>query len=66
MSTRMKVACYAALFGVWGVFAYLRLTPVEGFIGAVSAAIVALGALHAKGDDAPPPPPSVEPPKDAP
>lgn len=56
MSTRLKVACYAALFGVWGLFAYLGLTPVQGFISAVSAAIVALGALHAVSSAAPAPP----------
>lgn len=69
MNIYTKLLCYAALMGVWGVFAYLKLTPVEGFISAVTAAIAALGAIHA-GDvssrTAPPAPPPAAPPKDAP
>ncbi len=64
MSITLKVLCYAALMGVWGLFAYLKMTPVEGFIGAVTAAMAALGAIHA-GVPAPSVPPSA-PTKDAP
>jgi hypothetical protein len=56
MSIPLKVLCYAALMGIWGLFAYLRLTPVEGFIGAVTAALAALGAIHSGAPAAPPVP----------
>lgn len=59
MNIYLKVACYAGLMGVWGVFAFFGKTPVDGFISAVGAALAALGTIHAmsgkKSDDATPP-----------
>ncbi|MFL9904694.1 hypothetical protein PQR71_42315 [Paraburkholderia fungorum] len=49
MSIYTKIACYAALMGVWGIFAFFGRTPVDGFIAAVTGALAALGAIHAVG-----------------
>jgi len=49
MNTYVKIACYAALMGVWGLFAFFGKTPVDGFIAAVTGALAALGAIHAIG-----------------
>ncbi len=49
MNTYVKIACYAALMGVWGLFAVFGKTPVDGFIAAVTGALAALGAIHALG-----------------
>lgn len=47
MSIYLKVACYAALMGVWGFFAFCGKTEVNGFIEAIGAALSALGTIHA-------------------
>lgn len=47
MNIYLKVGSYAALMGVWGVFAFFGKTPVDGFIAAVTGALAALGAIHA-------------------
>jgi hypothetical protein len=49
MNTYVKIACYAALMGMWGLFAFFGKTPVDGFIAAVTGALAALGAIHAIG-----------------
>jgi len=59
MNTRMKVVCYGALLALWGLFAWMGKTPVEGFIAAISAALTALGVVHvaaAKTQATPPDP----------
>jgi hypothetical protein len=60
MNTYIKIACYAALMGVWGLFAFVGKTPVDGFIAAVTGALAALGTIHALGSksDKPTPPQS--------
>lgn len=61
MNVYTKLACYAALMGAWGVFAFFGKTPVDGFITAVTGALSALGAIHAlssKSDKAAQPPQS--------
>lgn len=62
MNIYLKVVCYAALMAVWGLFAFFGKTDVGGFIGAVTAALAALGAIHAA--DKPKASPQA-PPKDA-
>lgn len=47
MNIYLKVGSYAALMGVWGLFAFFGKTPVDGFISAVGAALAALGTIHA-------------------
>jgi len=47
MNIYLKVACYAALMGVWGAFAFFGKTSVEGFVAAITAALAALAAIHA-------------------
>jgi hypothetical protein len=61
MSIHLKVICYAALMGIWGLFAFVGKTDVAGFIGAITAALAALGAIHAGSSSAP-----AAPPKDTP
>jgi len=59
MNIYLKVACYAALMGAWGIFAFFGKTEVQGFIEAIGAALAALGAIHAvdsKSSGATPPP----------
>ncbi|MGF6837090.1 hypothetical protein QF001_000957 [Paraburkholderia youngii] len=61
MNTYLKVGCYAALLGAWGVFAFCGKTDTQGFIEAVGAALAALGAIHAVGSksaDTPTQPPA--------
>lgn len=53
MSIYLKTACYAALLGVWGVFAFCGKTDVGGFIEAIGAALAALGAIHAVASNKP-------------
>jgi hypothetical protein len=65
MNIYLKVGSYAALLGIWGVFAFFGRTPVDGFIAAITAALAALGAIHAVST-ASAPPPAAPPPKDAP
>ncbi len=50
MNILLKVACYAALMSVWGVFAFFGKTPVNGFIEAIAAALTVLGAVHVVAD----------------
>lgn len=49
MNILMKVLCYGGLLLVWGVFAFLGKTPVEGFIAAIGAALASLATTHAIG-----------------
>lgn len=65
MSITLKVLCYAALMAVWGLFAFFGKTEVGGFIGAITAALAALGAIHA-GVSSPASTPPAAPAKDAP
>lgn len=52
MNIYLKVACYAALMGVWGAFAFFGKTSVEGFVAAITAALAALAAIHASSSGA--------------
>ncbi|MBN3757250.1 hypothetical protein G3N95_30210 [Paraburkholderia sp. Tr-20389] len=56
MNIYLKVVCYAALMGVWGVFAFCGKTDVGGFIEAIGAALAALGAIHAVASNKAQPP----------
>ena len=47
MSTALKVACAAALLGVWGALVFTGLAPVADFITALRDALIALGVFHA-------------------
>ncbi len=47
LSSTQKAAIYVGLFLIWGIFAALGLTPVQGFIDTVKDAIIAFGVVHA-------------------
>lgn len=46
MNIYLRVACYAILLAVWGSFVWTGKAPVDAFIGVITAALAALGAVH--------------------
>lgn len=54
-SNTQKYIAAGAVLATWGAFAFFGKTPVDGFIGALSATLTGLGVWHAATSNKQPP-----------
>lgn len=47
MSNREKLSLVVLIYAVWGLFAFDKLTPIDGFIQGLRDGLVALGVFQA-------------------
>lgn len=47
MSDREKFMTIILIFGIWGYFAYMELTPVSGYVQALRDALLGFGVFQA-------------------